>query len=546
MAVLPFAQMARTAQAVASPQQFPGDLTFEPFDAAVVNVGPVHGRLWLRFRLNERQLRRHGDILVQHWANNAGIQLFMQAGPDAIGSAYVPVPRLRIQGVFSQARLPLYPSFGIPQFSGSRWFYLRIDADGPTILNLKLLSEERLEHDRMLRAMAMALYVGVILGLSVYSLFLMLGVGERTYGWYAAFLLSTALYVGVWQGAVSPLLPPVIQGLVPVQRALLMVTFMALSAMMFMRQFLASRETDRAADWALVSLMLLAVASLPITLLTNGQWAFRFGVVYGVGAMVAILIISVRALLRGYRPALFLLLGWSAFLLAVVGYLLMLSGLLPYRWYLDMAIPFGSAIEAILLSVGLADRISHQQKLEAQMKVEQGRLRHLSETDGLTGLLNRRAFDGQMLDLAMQAARTREGFVVMVLDTDHFKQFNDRFGHLKGDEVLQRLARVMIENARQDDLVFRYGGEEFALLLPRTGIRDGLMIAERIRQRFAAEEFHLPGCSCSVSVGVAAWQPGERGVDVLSRADLALYEAKAQGRNRVIAHEAKYAPVAGA
>jgi len=544
LAILPIAKMASPVPAVASPRQLPDKLPFRPFTDPIVNVGPMHRQIWLKFRLSGQQLRRHGDILVQRWSNNAGVALFMRNGAASAGTAagYVPIPPMHVQGIFDQVSMPLYPSFAIPSFSGSRWFYLRIDADGPTVLNLKLMSEERLERDQLLRAMGVALYAGVILGLSVYSLFLMLGIGERTYGWYAAFLVSTALYVGVRQGILGPFLPQFVRSLVPVQQGLLMVTFMAISAMMFMRRFLSTRKTDPTADWALLLLLLLALVSLPVILLTNGQWAFRFGVVYGVGAMVAILVISVRALLRRYRPALFLLLGWSVFLLAVVSYLLMSGGLLPYRWYLDTAIPFGSAIEAVLLSLGLADRISHQHKMEAHMKAEQGRLRHLSETDGLTGLLNRRAFDERLAELALNAARTGEGFVVMVLDTDHFKQFNDRFGHLKGDEVLQRLARVMTENARRDDLAFRYGGEEFVLLLPDTGIQDGLMIAERIRQRFAAEELRMPGCTCSVSIGVAAWRPDERGADVLSRADLALYQAKEQGRNRVIVHEVKDAP----
>ncbi len=539
--VLPILPMAELAWSGSAPEQSPAmttSLAFAPLDQSVVNLGAREGQLWLRFKLTADELRRHGDILEQRWANNVDVALFMQAG-----AGYVAIPRMQVRGLLGAVRLPLYPSFRIPDFSGSRMFYLRLQADGPTVLNLQLMDKAHFDRHRMLRVMSAALLIGVVLGLSVYSLFLMMGVGGASYAWYTLFLLSIALYVGVQMGVFVPLLPDAVQSLLPIQQSLLMVVFVALTAMMFMRRFLGTREHDRASDWTLRLLMLLAVVALPITLTTNGQWAYRFGLLYGFGAMLAILVISLRAYLRGYRPALYVLIGKLFFTLAVVGYLLLLGGVLPYRWYLDMSIPMGAAVEAVLLSMGLALRIQEQQRKEAALRAEQGRLRRLSETDGLTGLLNRRTFDQRLAELIMKCERAGESFVLLLVDADHFKKLNDRFGHVKGDEVLLRLAKVMEENARRDDLVFRYGGEEFALLLPDTSARDGVMIAERIRQRFALEQFALPGCSSSVSVGVAEWRSGEREHDLVRRADRALYAAKDQGRNRVVVHEELGAPV---
>jgi len=545
--ILPMAELAWSDPAVTQPSVLPTDLAFAPLDQSVINLGSREGLLWLRFKLTADQLRRHGDILEQRWANNVDVALFMQADEGASRSdkGYVAIPRMQVRGLLGAVRLPLDPSFQIPDFSGTRVFYLRLQADGPTVLNLHLMDKAHFDRHRLLRVMSAALLIGVLLGLSVYSLFLMMGVGEASYAWYTLFLLSIALYVGVQMGVFVPLLPDVVQSLAPIQQSLLMVVFVALTAMMFMRRFLGTREHDRASDWTLRLLMVLAVVALPITLMTNGQWAYRFGLLYGFGAMLAILVISLRAYLRGYRPALYVLVGKLFFTLAVVGYLLLLGGVLPYRWYLDMSIPMGAAVEAVLLSMGLALRIQEQQRKEAALRAEQGRLQRLSETDGLTGLLNRRTFDQRLAELIMKCERVGESFVLLLVDADHFKKLNDRFGHVKGDEVLLRLAKVMGENARRDDLVFRYGGEEFALLLPDTRGRDGYVIADRIRQRFALEQFELPGCSSSVSIGVAEWRSGEREADLVRRADRALYTAKDQGRNRVVVHEEVGAPIFG-
>ncbi|RPI63324.1 MAG: diguanylate cyclase, partial [Lysobacterales bacterium] len=130
-----------------------------------------------------------------------------------------------------------------------------------------------------------------------------------------------------------------------------------------------------------------------------------------------------------------------------------------------------------------------------------------------------------------------------MIDVDHFKSVNDRFGHLAGDEVLRQLADCVSEQVRGSDVSARYGGEEFVVLLPRTGIAAGFLLAERIREAVAAEPFELPAGSrlpVTVSIGVAEHGPAddERDLKVvaarlLAAADVALYEAKAGGRNTV-------------
>ena len=158
------------------------------------------------------------------------------------------------------------------------------------------------------------------------------------------------------------------------------------------------------------------------------------------------------------------------------------------------------------------------------------RLQALAVTDPLTGVGNRRAF-AERLDLEVERSRrTLQPLSLVLFDLDHFKQLNDRLGHLEGDLALVRLATLLTENRRAPDLVTRYGGEEFTLLLPDTPHEDALLVAERLRQ--AVERRGLSGCT--VSAGVATLPVhAEDSRSLVAAADRAMYAAKAQGRNRV-------------
>jgi diguanylate cyclase (GGDEF)-like protein len=158
------------------------------------------------------------------------------------------------------------------------------------------------------------------------------------------------------------------------------------------------------------------------------------------------------------------------------------------------------------------------------------RLREQAQTDALTGVSNRRAMQARHAELHQRAQRAGHGYAVLMADIDHFKQVNDRLGHAAGDEVLRRVAVQLREALRVGDAVGRWGGEEFCLLLPRVGLHDAQVLAERIVQLVGATG--EPRVTLSIGVAVPGGA-GESAEAVLARADAALYEAKARGRNRV-------------
>lgn len=186
-------------------------------------------------------------------------------------------------------------------------------------------------------------------------------------------------------------------------------------------------------------------------------------------------------------------------------------------------------------AVGIENVLLHQ---EAQ---------RLSITDGLTSLWNYRYLNMRLAQEVERAIRFRRQLSVLVIDIDHFKQVNDRYGHQRGDAILAELAnRVVTETRGQVDTVARYGGEEFVLLLPETPLDGGLVVAEKIRGSISEKPFGAEGdaISVTVSIGVACFpQHGSTAQTLLRAADQALYEAKGRGRNAVVsADELDQAP----
>ena len=177
--------------------------------------------------------------------------------------------------------------------------------------------------------------------------------------------------------------------------------------------------------------------------------------------------------------------------------------------------------------------ISYRQEIEQE-------LRAMATLDPLTGISNRRHFAEMATREIKTAQRHGRELSVAMLDLDHFKVVNDTYGHAGGDAVLRLAVEVIAGELRSADILGRIGGEEFALLLPETGLATAVGIVERIREKIAEQTFTWDGEDITVtaSIGVAIYAPEEPTIDsALARADKGLYTAKENGRNRVVAQE---------
>jgi diguanylate cyclase len=200
----------------------------------------------------------------------------------------------------------------------------------------------------------------------------------------------------------------------------------------------------------------------------------------------------------------------------------------------------------------LEERLNASKQEISELQENLEAVRHESLTDPLTTLANRKYFD-QMLEHAIKDATSKnEPLSLILTDIDHFKQFNDTFGHLTGDQVLRLVAIAVRQNVKGQDIAARYGGEEFAIVLPQTALRPALIVADHIRRAVMAKELmkrstgeHLG--RVTVSVGVATFREGDTAQGLIERADACLYTAKRNGRNRVICEsDPEFAPGAAA
>ncbi len=200
-----------------------------------------------------------------------------------------------------------------------------------------------------------------------------------------------------------------------------------------------------------------------------------------------------------------------------------------------------------LLSRGIARRLALTRQLEKmrdELEMTNGALRAaltatelIAAKDQLTGLWNRRTFDHRLEEAIAHATRHSRVFSLLIIDIDHFKRINDQYGHIVGDEVLRRFAEALRERLRQNDVAARWGGEEFVILADETTLENACQLGEQIRAEIAATVFpHF--MQVTASIGLTAFEAGDDSDTLLNRADRALYAAKRNGRDRVVAADA--------
>jgi diguanylate cyclase (GGDEF)-like protein len=307
---------------------------------------------------------------------------------------------------------------------------------------------------------------------------------------------------------------------------------------LFSIEFLNLWPRDRASLIALgigsASILTIYITDFFPTASVAFDWTFLATMVYDASLLFA----GIRAVRRGQRAGLVFSVGIAV---AAVGYILNMSSYaLPRQDLWVYALDAGECLQALLLAIAVAEKVQESRAEREKLVLEAHNLAQLAMRDGLTGVLNRRSFDLAYSDSWNAAAIGRSRIGILIIDIDHFKEYNDSFGHQAGDEALRRVAAACAACVRGRDAFARYGGEEFAAIVPDASIEDLIMIADRMRANVRALQVpRADGAPLTISIGGASEAPvsPQGALACLRAADAALYDAKKAGRDRVVMAE---------
>lgn len=553
---------------------------FQPGTTPALNLGFTQARVWLRFTLSNpgnfyqqrvldiRQFLL--DNVTLYEPDGAGGYLVTPNGRQHLGARPQPSGR--------------HFSFllDIPPYS-TLTYYLAVESADSIALPL-VLSTPAEQHRHELRdTVFMTLYAGVVLSTLSFAIFMLVSLRERMLFYYTVFLLTHNLIaIMSMEGILTAVF-----GLtsLPLTRELnaMSISFSIVVVLLFMREFLRLKQSNptlyRATHW-LVGLVFLAfIGSLVLPHLISIMVVSSFCMVAGTG----ILICCLRQF-RQQREARHFLMAWAPGIVGATIYGLRVYELAPVNVVTGYAWLVGTAVEAILFSYTIAQRINTERRerlrtqteladreralrltqeqllqaetaakeelehrvrertrdimrILAELELENRSLLELSINDALTRVRNRRFFNDFYPQAWQDALEGGHWLSLIMLDVDHFKTVNDSHGHLGGDRCLVAVANVLRQIvSRPSDMICRYGGEEFILVLAETDPDAARWVAERIRIKISETVIELDDGPLQVtaSLGVTGIipVPGLDPLKLVARADEALYQSKQQGRNR--------------
>ncbi len=410
--------------------------------------------------------------------------------------------------------------------------YLRISSTTDVLMTIGLASDTSFAKSQAQTNLGYGLIFGIIVAMIFYSLFLLVSLHYRSYIYYILYCVSVGLWI-FWVQGFAKVLFGQIPGFDQAMLWLWAGQFITWGTI-FTISFLDLKATDQ----VLFHLMAIPAALGGIVSLAGimGFDGVAFSLSHILGLVVPVLIMVAAGLRfrRGFKSALYYLIAW--FFLALGGVIFALMGLkvLPVCPFTINALPIGIALESIFLAMALADRFKHLEEENKKLEATQAHFKELSLTDTLTGLRNRRFLMQELERVMKHSDQSGEPLSLIMLDIDNFKLVNDRFGHEVGDDILVSLAHSIRSCTRPSDPACLYGGDEVVIFMPKIKKDQAFSVAERIRAHFEVDSLRvIRGISlgATISSGVVEYQRDESLDNLFSRADVAMYQAKKQGKN---------------
>lgn len=529
----------------------------------LINFGQHDTALWFRLtlsnvdRLNRTTYLRiiypHLDAIDIHLVTERGTENLYSTG-DSLPFASRPVTHASY----------LFP---INHWNVSNGLVLmRIESAGPLLLPIDIISRTALDQSDKKLNLWNGAYFGIMIAMLLYNGIIFLLVRQTSYLLYISYISAVIFLQFTIDGYAFQFLWPNSPSLNN-QVVLVATALMPLCAVVFVWNFIGLGKIgapyERRIIIAVATGFLFAIVAIPLApypMVLNFLHVLSFTTI-GLGIFSGI-----KYWRLGVKSARIFTLAWSVYLVFVIYYLLAISGTVQPTMISQHALEIGSLVEVVLLSLAFGDRLKEEMDLRLQtqekltvsldslvrertqeLETANKQLQHLSITDGLTQLYNRSHFDRLYESEFIRAFREKQDLAVLLLDLDHFKTVNDTYGHLFGDECLRQVAMAVLNCIRRPpDIAARFGGEEFIVVLPNTNSEGAIHVANKIRSAVAALEIALEDqiIRVTISVGVNCGIPQHRDdwALFLKLADDALYQAKHEGRNRVVSAAALNSP----
>lgn len=505
--------------------------TFAPATLAQANVGFTSSIWWARVTFRNEGSREREIFLRQTYPLIDYLDVYEQTGPQEWRTHKTGDRRPFAARDIAHRDL-VFP-IHVPAQS-ERVVYMRYQSQGPIDISLSLFSSPELLESLSREQLAYGIYYGCVIMLLVWSSLVFIAVRDKAFMAYFAYVGTFGLYMLIHNGLAYQYLWPESPRWGNTSLVAL-INIALIAGLQFSRMILRAKEVTPRLDLGaralqlIAAILLLAAPFVPYsTIIAPIALLVLIGVVF-------MLMLGVVAMVLGSRPARFYVIAWSSFLCGSVVFLLKTFGVLPHTFFTQNGWQIGSLLEMILLSMTLSTRMNE--------------LQHQSRTDPLTLLGNRRLFDDKLPEEFAVAREQQRPLSLLVLDIDHFKGYNDRHGHARGDQAIKAVASTLRRFARKPMLACRYGGEEFTVILPGIDCQTAAIMSERLRR--AVEETLHGDLAITISIGYACLSRGdfESEEKFFEAADSALYAAKQQGRNCVVsfhdrdAQQAQEAPV---
>ncbi|MEA3433954.1 MAG: diguanylate cyclase [Campylobacterota bacterium] len=544
------------------------EISKRPFIKTVSNAftfGYKENNFWFRFSVYNDSKEAKNMVLELTEIIHKKVDLYILSDPiiHKENGLRIPVEEREIQ-----ESNPAFPLHFAPY--ETKELYVNLASTYAVFGALKLKTPEQFHKDTQFKNSIYFFYFGAIIAIALYNLFIFLYSREKIYLYYVSYVLVFVLWAANYKGFLLPYTRietyDILQVTIPIFFTLLI---------LFTQTVLDTKKYLSFFHKVLNGFIVVLGISF-VWMLLSMPSGFYFMNLSASPLLPFLLLIAFWALYKGQKLAKIYLLGLIIYIISMIMISQLALGILPYSILLSNAPIIGSVFEIMLFSLLLAYRINMfreetldvQEKLIAQQRTESSRLfhtvaektvalnnankqlaeeleekkeleqhlKHQASTDPLTGLMNRRYFFDTGIKEMEHAIRYNTELSYLTIDIDKFKAINDTYGHPFGDEVIRSLAQQMVENSRTTDYIGRIGGEEFAILMPATGMDSAFHIADRLRENIAKHKiiFDNKVVQVTVSIGLSCYRKKDNDIQtIIKRSDKALYEAKNSGRDKV-------------